>query len=100
MEKKSSVNPAKSESSQADRTRNLRRCDVAGHVFADRVFEIEVDGLAGVATEVLKPGVTRAPCDDQERGDEEAPGEEPDEVREPVHDERHFVVVVAGSGRR
>jgi len=41
--------------------------------------------------------VTIAPCCDECEWKEEAPGEEPDEMRKPVHEERHFVVVVGES---
>src|SRR6185312_4441380 len=75
----------------------LETLDIAGHVFPDSMFEIEVDGLAGVAAQVLKPVVAGTPGGDEKRGSEQAPGGEPHEMREPVHQERHLVVVVRES---
>ena len=43
---------------------------------------------------MLHPGMARLPCNDEKRRKEETPREEPDEMRQPVHRERHFVVVV------
>src|SRR4051812_23312374 len=61
------------------------------------MLEIEVDGLAGVTAEMLQPAMARAPGCNEKRGHEETPWKEPYDVRQPVHEERHFVVVVGES---
>ena len=53
--------------------------DVAGYVFAGGVIEVEVDGLAGIFTQVLEPGVAGLPGQDECGGKEEAPGEDPND---------------------
>ena len=68
--------------------------NVAGHVVAGGVVEIEIDGLAGIATQVLQPAMAGFPGHDESGGQEEAPGEEPDQVEQPVGGEGQPVVVV------
>ena len=61
MEKKSSVQAEKRREQPDGADAELEAGDVAGHVFADGVVEVEVDGLAGVAMQMLEPAVACLP---------------------------------------
>ncbi len=47
-----------------------------------------------VVAELREPGAAGLPGDGEERGEEEAPGKEPDEVQEPVGERGELIVVV------
>jgi hypothetical protein len=94
MEKKKQ-RPGGEEAQQPDRAHaELEPEDVAGHIFAGGVVEVEVDGLAGVVAQVLEPVVAGLPGNGEQGGQKQAPGKEPDQMQQPVSGEGQLVVVV------
>ena len=59
------------------RAQKLDALHIAGHVFASRVVEIEINCLSGIAPQMLHPFVPRSPRYHQRRGQKQAPWEQP-----------------------
>ncbi len=72
----------------------LETRDVAGDIFADRVLEVEVHGLAGIAMEMLHPWRRVFHATTSSAGRNRLHGKSQTRCEQPIGDERQAIVVV------
>ena len=67
---------------------------MAGDSHAGCIIEVKIHRGAGIGAYMLQPMAARLPGHCHERGQKQAPGEEPNQVRQPIAGSGHLVVVV------